>query len=59
MGAFYRDVRAARIERRAKFGIECRVCKTQRPKGNATILLPGQICRVDGYRDSRKEATHD
>jgi hypothetical protein len=53
-GDFWRDVRDARRERRAELGVECSECKRLRPKTNASILLPGQRCRVDGYRDPRK-----
>ena len=42
---------------RAKFGIECPECKRLQPKRNATILMPQQRCRVDGYRDPRPELT--
>jgi hypothetical protein len=40
---------------RAMFGIECPECKRLRPRANATIMLPQQRCRVDGYRDPRPE----
>jgi hypothetical protein len=53
-GDFWRDVRNARKERRAELGVECPECKRLQPKRNATVLLPGQRCRVDGYRDPRK-----
>ena len=38
---------------RAKFGVSCPVCKIDRPKFFASILLPGQDCRWDGYIDPR------
>lgn len=44
---------------RAKYGIECPECKRLRPKANATILMPQQRCRVDGYRDQRPELTDE
>jgi hypothetical protein len=53
MGAFYRDVRDARTEKRRSLGRECPQCHILRPKTNASILLPGQRCKVDGYRDPR------
>lgn len=53
MGDFYNDLREIRRERRERLGVECPVCKVKRPKTNASILLPGQRCRVDGYRDPR------
>lgn len=43
---------------RAKYGIECPECKRVRPKANATILMPTQRCRVDGYVDPRPELTN-
>lgn len=53
MGDYYNSIKADRKERRRKYGIECPVCKQKRPKTNASILLPGQRCKVDGYRDER------
>lgn len=53
MGDLWRDVKAARRERRAKFGVECPQCKVMRPKAQPSILLPQQRCKVDGYRDPR------
>ena len=50
---FCRDMRDARRERRAKLGVECPRCKEVRPKAHPSILLPGQRCKVDGYRDER------
>lgn len=42
---------------RAKYGVECPECKRARPRGNASILLPQQRCRIDRYRDPRPELT--
>ena len=42
---------------RAKYGVECPECKRLRPRTNATILLPGQRCRVDKYVDPSQELT--
>ena len=53
MGAFWRDVKADRAERRERLGIACPQCRVKQPKRTPTILLPGQRCRVDGYRDPR------
>lgn len=44
---------------RSLYGVECPVCKEQRPKTNASILLPSQRCKVDGYRDPRKREYHN
>lgn len=52
-GDLCRDMRELKRERRAKFGVECPECKRIRPKTYASILLPGQRCNVDGYRDPR------
>jgi hypothetical protein len=55
-----REIREAKRERRALLGVECPQCKIARPKTNASILLPGQRCKVDGYLDprSRKDFSH-
>lgn len=54
MGDFYNALREERRERRERLGIECPRCKEVRPKASPSILLPGQRCKVDGYRDPRK-----
>ena len=53
LGEFWRDIKEARRELRSKYGIECPECKRLQPKRDATILLPQQRCKVDGYRDPR------
>lgn len=53
MGDFWRDVKAARQEERREHGIDCPRCIEKTPKRNPSILLPGQRCRVDGYRRPR------
>jgi len=57
MGDMYRGMDARRKLLRARFGVECPTCKINRPKTNATILLPQQRCRVDGYCDPRPNLT--
>ena len=52
-GELCRDLRDIKRERRMLYGIECPECKRLRPKTNASILLPAQKCKVDGYRDPR------
>ena len=52
-GDMCRELRDARREARAKHGVECPLCKVQRPKAHPSILLPQQRCKVDGYRDPR------
>jgi hypothetical protein len=53
MGDYFNDLKEARKERRARLGVACPQCAIVRPKTNASILLPGQRCKVDGYRDPR------
>lgn len=54
MGDYWRDANSAMAERKAKHGIDCPGCKIKEPKRIPTRLLPGQKCRVCGYRDTRK-----
>lgn len=53
MGDYFNDLRHARREARAKLGVNCPQCAVKRPKAHPSILLPGQRCKVDGYRDPR------
>lgn len=57
MGDLFNALKADRRERRRKLGVECPECRRLRPKTNASILLPGQRCKVDGYRDTRKRGS--
>jgi hypothetical protein len=50
------DIRKAM---RKEFGVNCPQCAIKRPKAHPTILLHGQRCRVDGYRDPRPEPSND
>lgn len=59
MGDIYNAMREARRERRDRLGVECPECKRLRPRANASVLLPGQRCRVDGYRDPRRTRDDD
>ena len=59
MGDYYNDLRESRKERRAKFGVDCPRCAVVRPRAHPSILLPGQRCKVDGYRDPRKASEMD
>jgi hypothetical protein len=56
MGDLYNDLRAERRETRARLGMPCPRCNEMQPKRTPSILLPGQRCRVDGYRDPRERA---
>lgn len=53
VGDVFNAMRAQRKELRRLHGVECPECHRLQPKRNATILLPGQRCKVDGYRDPR------
>lgn len=55
MGDYYNDLRASHKERRATLGVNCPRCAIVRPKAHPSILLPGQRCKVDGYRDPRPD----
>lgn len=57
VGDNYRLLREQSKRVRATYGVECPMCKRHRPKANATILLPQQRCRIDGYIDPRPELT--
>lgn len=56
MGDLYNAVRDDRREKRARLGVNCPKCNELQPKRIPTILLPGQRCRVDGYRDPRQRS---
>lgn len=56
MGDDFRAWRDDRRDFRRKHGIACPKCGEVRPKAQPSILLPGQVCRVDGYRDPRTRA---
>lgn len=51
----FRALKEHQKERRRLLGIRCPRCASVRPKADPSILLPGQKCRVDGYRDPREE----
>lgn len=53
MGDYYNDLKDYKREQRQKYGVKCPQCTIARPKADASILLPGQRCKVDGYRDPR------
>lgn len=54
MGDLYNELKDERRARRQRLGVECPYCPANR---NPTILLPGQTCRVDGYKDQRDPKT--
>lgn len=59
IGDAFKDLLVHNRAIRAKFGVECPKCRTFRPKAHATILLPGQRCRVDRYKDPRPDLTNE
>lgn len=59
MGTFFRDWKEQKRKLRSRHGAECPECKKNRPKTNASILLPGQKCKVDGYVDPRPRLPRD
>jgi hypothetical protein len=54
MGDYHNDIRSGKKALREEHGVLCPQCKIKRPRAHPSILLPGQRCKVDGYRDPRK-----
>ena len=50
---FWKEYRAARAEARRKYAQPCPECVAKLPKASPSLLLPGQKCRIHGYRDPR------
>ncbi len=59
MGEVFKELKKARQELRAKFGVKCPRCIVKFPKGNPSILLPQQRCKVCGYIDPRPRLTNE
>jgi hypothetical protein len=55
----FRALKEFRKQMRADLGIKCPKCAQARPRAHATILMPGQRCKVDGYRDLRPSSLMD
>ena len=53
-GDTFNALRAYNKERKARLGINCPDCNVKQPKRIPTRLLPGQRCKVCGYKDKRK-----
>lgn len=53
VGEYWRDHKDWLKGRRRVLGVNCPKCAEVRPKAHPSILLPGQRCKVDGYRDPR------
>ena len=51
----FRALKEHRRDRRRELGVNCPQCAITRPRAHPSILLPGQRCRVDGYRDPRPD----
>jgi hypothetical protein len=49
----WRAMRAFNKAFREAFGVDCPGCRKKEPKRIPTRLVPGQRCRVCGYRDPR------
>lgn len=56
MGEVFRDMKAKRQLTRHRYGLVCEKCQELYPRGNATVLLPGQKC-FRGHRDPRPKLT--
>lgn len=56
---YFKEEKKHRRALRILYGEDCPECLRLRPKTNASILLPGQKCRVDWYVDPRPELTHE
>lgn len=52
-GELCKDLREAKREARAKFGVPCPKCVELLPKAHPSILLPGQMCKIHKFKDSR------
>lgn len=50
MGDDFRELRAYRKEQKRLHGIDCPGCRKVQPKRIPTRLMPGQKCKVCGYR---------
>lgn len=54
MAQTFLALRETRRSLRAEHGVPCPKCRKERPRAHPSILLPGQRCKVDGYRDPRQ-----
>lgn len=59
MGDIFKDLKEHRRMLREKFGVKCPNCMIKFPKGNPTILLPQQRCKVCSYTDPRQRLSDD
>lgn len=54
----YMALKSIRNKVREYFGVKCCGCLAKRPKAQPKILLPGQLCRACGTRDTRPDLTN-
>lgn len=54
----FKALKEHRRKQRDALGMNCPRCAKVRPKAHPSILLPGQRCKVDGYRDPRARQGH-
>jgi ribosomal protein L37AE/L43A len=59
MGDVFRAIRERKKEQRQKLAVDCPRCREIQPKRTPTKLMPGQKCKVDGYRDPREQEKRD
>lgn len=59
MAEMFRDLRDYRRHRRETLGVNCPKCAEVRPRAHPSKLLPGQRCKVDGYRDPRNRDDYE
>ena len=50
MGDMWNEVKKDRQRKREKYGKPCPECQRLLPKAHPSILLPGQRCRIHGYK---------
>lgn len=58
-GDMWRSWKDGQRNLRRVHGVNCPDCTKGRPKAHPSILLPGQRCKVDGYRDTRPRLTDE
>jgi len=56
-GDIWRAFKEQERIRKAQLGIDCPGCPKVQPKRIPSRLLPGQVCRVCGYRVPRMKLT--
>ena len=59
MGDIFNAMRDQRRALRDTYGVDCPMCRQKQPRRAPSILLPGQVCKVDGYRDPRPRLTQE